>query len=128
MRPLSKEADGADNGPVRAFACANAAYWIDEFHLDGLRLDATQNVYDSGPSHILADIADAARKAAKRRHCILVAENEPQENKLVRPRDQGGYGLDALWNDDFEHTARVALTGCTDGYFHDYGGKPQELL
>jgi maltooligosyltrehalose trehalohydrolase len=58
----------------------------------------------------------------------LIAENEPQEARLLDPPERGGFGLDAVWNDDFHHTARVALTGFREAYFTDYGGTPQELL
>ncbi len=120
--------DGEGSGPVRELVCANVAYWIDEYHLDGLRLDATQNVYDSSPSHILADLGAVARKAAGGRTIVLVAENEPQEVKIVRPRDRGGYGLDALWNDDYHHTALVVLNGRHEAYYTDYRGTPQEFV
>jgi maltooligosyltrehalose trehalohydrolase len=121
--------DGPDAGPVRDYFTANAAYWVDEYHLDGLRLDATQNIYDEGPGeHILAAVGRAARRAAGRRSVVIVAENEPQNARLVRPLDQGGYGLDALWNDDFHHSARVALTGRNEAYYSDYKGSPQELI
>jgi maltooligosyltrehalose trehalohydrolase len=121
--------DGDDAGPVREFYLANAAHWIDEYHLDGLRLDATQNIYDeSEGEHILAAIARVTRRAAGQRSIVLIAENEPQESKLVRSPDQGGYGLDMLWNDDFHHTARVALTGRAEAYYTDYRGRPQEFI
>jgi len=120
--------DGADAGPVREFFVANAAYWIDEFHMDGLRLDATQQMFDASPRHIVAEIAERARAAAPHRRLLLVAENEPQHARLVRAPAQGGYGLDALWNDDFHHTVRVALTGRAEAYYTDYGGRPQELI
>jgi maltooligosyltrehalose trehalohydrolase len=120
--------DGPDAGPVREFYVANAGYWIDEFHFDGLRLDATQNIYDDSADHILAAIARRVREAARGRATYLVAENEPQHVKLVRPPDRGGYGLDALWNDDFHHAARVALTGHNDAYYTDYLGTPQEFV
>jgi len=120
--------DGPDAGPVREFFAANAAYWIDEFHMDGLRLDATQQMFDASPRHVLIDIAERARAAAPRRRVLLVAENEPQHARLIRPPERGGYGLDALWNDDFHHTARVALTGRSEAYYTDYGGRPQELV
>ncbi|MCW5893076.1 MAG: malto-oligosyltrehalose trehalohydrolase [bacterium] len=119
--------DGPEAGPVREFFVANAAYWIDEFHLDGLRLDATQQIFDASARHVLADIATAARAAAAPRTIVLVAENEPQEARLVRPPARGGYGLDALWNDDFHHAAVVAATGRREAYYTDYGGTPQEL-
>jgi maltooligosyltrehalose trehalohydrolase len=120
--------DGPDAQPVRDFVTANAAYWIEEFHLDGLRLDATQNIYDESPRHILADIGTAARSAAGKRSILLVAENEPQQVKTVRPLQEGGYGLDMLWNDDYHHTAVVALTGRTEAYYTDYRGTPQEFI
>ena len=82
--------DGPLAGPVREFFLANAAYWLEEFHFDGLRLDATQNMYDTSPDHILAAIARQARQVAGRRSILLIAENEPQQTKLVRPPEQGG--------------------------------------
>jgi maltooligosyltrehalose trehalohydrolase len=121
--------DGDDSGPVREFFLANAAYWIDEFHLDGLRLDATQSIFDDSPGeHIVAAIGRVARQAAGGRPVILVAENEPQQTRLVRAPEKGGYGLDMLWNDDFHHSARVALTGRHEAYYSDHRGRPQELL
>jgi maltooligosyltrehalose trehalohydrolase len=120
--------DGPEAGPVREFFVANAGYWIDEYHFDGLRLDATQNIYDDSADHILAAIGQRVREAAHGRRTFVVAENEPQHVRLVRSAEQGGYGLDALWNDDFHHTARVALTGHNDAYYRDYLGTPQELI
>jgi maltooligosyltrehalose trehalohydrolase len=120
---------GAENaGPVREYFIANAGYWIDEFHLDGLRLDATQNIYDLSADHILAAITRRARASARARSIIIVAENESQETILVRPPEQGGYGIDALWNDDFHHSAMVAMTGRNEAYYTDYLGKPQEFI
>jgi maltooligosyltrehalose trehalohydrolase len=120
--------DGDDSGPVREFFISNAGYWIDEFHLDGLRLDATQNIYDRSNPHVLAEITDRVRAAARGRQTIVVAENEPQHVKLARSRDEGGYGMDGLWNDDYHHTALVALTGRNEAYFTDYRGQPQEFI
>ncbi len=120
--------DAAHSKPVREFFRENAAYWIREFHLDGLRLDATQDIHDDCDKHILAEIAAAAREAAGSRGIILIGENEPQETRLIRPTREGGYGLDALWNDDYHHTAVVALTGKSDAYYTDYNGSAQELL
>jgi len=120
--------DGENSKPVREFFLANAAYWIDEFHFDGLRLDATQDIHDRSATHILAEIAEEARKAAGKRNIILTAENEPQHTNLVRSRKQGGCGLDALWNDDFHHSALVALTGRNEAYYSDYKGTPQEFI
>src|SRR5437667_221040 len=120
--------DGPDAGPVREFFTANAGYWIDEFHFDGLRLDATQQIYDASPEHILAAVGARVREAARGRSTIVVAENEPQDTRLVRPSAAGGHGLDALWNDDFHHSAMVALTGRAEAYYSDTYGEPQEFI
>jgi maltooligosyltrehalose trehalohydrolase len=120
--------DGPNSGPVREFFCANAAYWIDEFHLDGLRLDATQQMFDSSPMHILREIGQSVRKAAGQRSTYVVAENESQHAVLARPVEGGGYGLDAMWNDDFHHSVRVALTGRNEAYYCDFRGTPQEIV
>jgi hypothetical protein len=120
--------DGPDSVPVREYFTGNAAYWIDEFHLDGLRFDATQSVHDNSPRHILAVMAEAARRAAGPRPIILVAENERQLARLVRPPERGGYGLDAMWNDDFHHSAVVAITGRREAYYTDTFGTPQEFI
>ena len=107
---------------VRELFVANAGYWIDEFHFDGLRIDATHAIHDDSEPHVLAEIARRARDAAGQRRIFLVAENEPQDTALL------DRGLDAVANDDFHHAARVAELGVTDGYLHDYRGTPQELI
>jgi maltooligosyltrehalose trehalohydrolase len=120
--------DGGDAGPVRELFLANAGYWIEEFHLDGLRLDATQDVHDASDEHILAAVARRVRKAAGKRSTWIVSENEPQDTRLVLPAEEGGYGHDALWNDDFHHSILVALTGRNEAYYTDYTGSPQEMI
>ena len=120
--------DGPGSTHVREFFIANAVHWIDEYHLDGFRFDATQNVYDDGPHHILAELTERARTAAGGRRTWMVAENEPQRVQCIRQTSSGGFGMDAMWNDDFHHTAMVTLTGVTDGYFSDYRGSAQELI
>jgi maltooligosyltrehalose trehalohydrolase len=120
--------DGPNCGPVREFFVANAGYWIEEFHLDGFRLDATQNIYDASKIHILAEITVGARRAAGGRAIILIAENEPQNVRLIRSVESGGYGMDALWNDDFHHSAMVALSGHSEAYYSDHRGTPQEFV
>ncbi len=120
--------DGRNSGPVREFFSANAGYWIDEFHLDGLRLDATHAIFDCSPEHILTKIGKEARRAARGRQILVIAENEAQQSILVHPLEKGGYGLDAVWNDDFHHSAMVAMTGRNEAYYTDYLGKPQEFI
>jgi maltooligosyltrehalose trehalohydrolase len=120
--------DGEKSGPVREFFVTNARYWIEEFHFDGLRLDATQQLYDASPTHVLAEIATVTRRAAGERTIALIAENECQHARLARPASSGGYGLDAIWNDDFHHTILVAATGRREAYFSDYRGTAQEIV
>ena len=120
--------DGPDSAAVREFFLANAAYWIDEYHLDGLRLDATQQIFDASDDNILAAIVRRARRAAPNRTIFIVGENEPQHARLLRDPARGGCGLDALWNDDFHHSAVVALTGRREAYYSDYRGEPREFV
>ena len=120
--------DGEHSAPVREFFACNAAYWISEFHFDGLRLDATQCLFDASPRHIVAEIVERARAAAPGRRIYVTAENEPQHAELARATAQGGMGLDALWNDDFHHSATVAATGSCEAYYTETRGTPQELI
>jgi maltooligosyltrehalose trehalohydrolase len=120
--------DGLGSREVREFFLANAGYWIDEYHFDGLRLDATDAIHDESDPHLLREIGQRVREAARGRSTIVVAENEPQDARLVRPTKDGGYGLDGVWNDDMHHAAYVALTGRAEAYFSDYRGSPQELV
>src|SRR5882672_3292506 len=120
--------DGPQSAPVREYFISNAVYWITEFHFDGLRFDATQAIKDASGDHILGVLQRRVRDAVRSRELYLVGENESQQSSLVRRTEAGGMGLDALWNDDFHHTAYVALTGSRESYFADYLGSPQELL
>jgi maltooligosyltrehalose trehalohydrolase len=120
--------DSEGSEGVREFVKANASYWVDEFHFDGLRLDATQDIFDDSEEHILADVRRAVQRAAGARSTFVVCENERGDARLLRSHEESGYGIDAMWNEDFHHTARVALTGQREGYYSDYGGTPQELI
>ncbi|HEX3343428.1 MAG TPA: malto-oligosyltrehalose trehalohydrolase, partial [Polyangiaceae bacterium] len=120
--------DGEGSSGVRELVIGNARYWIDEYHFDGLRLDATQDIHDASAEHVVAALVRAARDAAPGRRTFFVGENEPQSARLARPTAEGGYGLDALWNDDLHHSAHVALTGHNEAYYSDYAGAPQELV
>jgi maltooligosyltrehalose trehalohydrolase len=120
--------DGPHASEVREFFIRNAGYWMAEFHVDGLRLDATQQIFDASSVHILAEVSQRARAVAWPRSIVLIAENEPQDVRCLLPVAEGGFGLDALWNDDFHHAARVALTGRREAYYSDYRGAPQEFI
>lgn len=120
--------DGPGSGGVRDFVLQNASYWITEFRLDGLRLDAVHAIYDDSPLHILAELSQKTRTAARERSIVLIAECESQLIQTVRPVEKGGWGLDGVWSDDFHHVCRVAMTGRSEAYYTDYRGTAQELL
>jgi maltooligosyltrehalose trehalohydrolase len=120
--------DGRNSGPVREFFITNGRYWIEEFHFDGFRFDATHAIRDRSNEYIIGAVGRAARETAASRSIILVAENDLQEAKMARPRSEGGDDLDGMWNDDFHHSAVVALTGRNEAYYADYLGAPQEFI
>src|SRR5260370_1098445 len=120
--------DGPNSAPVREFFITNGRYWIDEFYFDGFRFDATDAIHDKSDEYIIGAVGRAARTAAAPRSIILIAENERQGPKLIRPRNEGVDDLDAVWNDDFHHSAAVALTGRREAYYTDYLGTPQEFI
>jgi maltooligosyltrehalose trehalohydrolase len=120
--------DDEQSGAVREFFLANVRHWIDEYHLDGLRIDATQAFHDRSPNHILREVAREARLAAGGRSVIVAGENEPQRAELMRSAEEGGCELDALCNDDFHHAAMVRLTGRREAYYSDYEGSAEEFI
>ena len=120
--------DGHASEHVREFFLSNARQWVEEYHFDGLRLDATQSIKDDSDEHFLAALAREVREAAGERETIIVGENEPQDARMLLPASRGGRGLDGLWNDDFHHAASVALTGRNEAYYSDYKGAPQEFV
>jgi maltooligosyltrehalose trehalohydrolase len=119
--------DGPSSGPVRAFMIENAAYWIGEYRFDGLRFDATQGIHDTSDEHIISEMCAAARAAGGTRSVVLVGETEPQDTSLLRISGTRRDGLDAIWNEDWHHSAFVALTGRRQAYFTDYSGKACEF-
>jgi maltooligosyltrehalose trehalohydrolase len=122
--------DGAANGPVRQFFCENALYWVEEFHFDGLRLDAVHQIHDDSPRHIVSDIAAALHDGPGRsRQVHLVLENDASEaSRLERARDGSPLVATAQWNDDLHHAAHVALSGEVDGYYEDFAADPVQRL
>lgn len=115
--------DGPNSAWVRRFVIDNARHWISEYHVDGLRIDAPHAIGDDSPTHILAELAAAAR-AATTRTVVLIAESD---TRSVQPNSAGGYGLDAIWADDFHHELRVLLTNAHEGYYAGYGGSLEQV-
>ncbi len=118
--------DGPNSRYVRDFVIDNACYWLAEYHLDGLRLDATHAIVDDSPEHLLAELTRRTRAATSRR-VVLIAEDGRNDVRIIRSPEQGGFGLDGVWADDFHHGVRVKLTGEREGYYADYAGTAPEI-
>lgn len=116
-----------EDAPMREYVIENARYWIQEFHFDGLRIDATQSILDASNEHVISELVRACRAATSRR-LVMIGENEPQHARLMRPIEDGGSGLDGLWNDDYHHSALVAATAHSEAYFEDHAGRAQEFV
>jgi len=108
---------------TRKMVLDNACYWLENYHLDGLRLDAVQTIKDNNTPHILQEIAETVQETAKkqRKEIQLIAETDQNDVKLITPPELGGYGISAQWMDDFHHCIHTTLTGEDEGYYMDYG-------
>jgi len=115
--------DGPDSDEVRRFFIENALYWVTEFRVDALRLDAVHGIFDFSALHFLQELACAVHEQAERlnRRIYVIAESDLNDARLVRSRQLGGYGLDAQWNDDFHHALHTLLTGERTAYYADFG-------
>ena len=115
--------DGPGSDPVRDFVLDNACMWLEEFHFDGLRLDAVHAIFDLGARHILRAIKEAAEAVARRTGRVnhIIAESDLNDPRLLWSPERGGYGLDAQWSDDFHHAVHAFLAGERRGYYVDYG-------
>jgi maltooligosyltrehalose trehalohydrolase len=115
--------DGAGSDEVRRFVIDNALYWVTEYHVDALRLDAVHGIFDFGALHLLQELAQAVHEQAARlgRTVVVIGESDLNDPKLIRRPDEGGFGLDAQWSDDFHHAVHAALTGERSGYYVDFG-------
>ncbi|HZD95735.1 MAG TPA: alpha-amylase family glycosyl hydrolase, partial [Candidatus Sulfotelmatobacter sp.] len=113
---------------VRRYFAENALYWIREYHMDGLRLDAVQTIQDNSPKHILAEIKEDVAALAEEigRSVCVIAESDENDERLVLPQN-AGYGLDAVWSDDFHHAIHAFLTGERKGYYQDFG-RPEQIV
>ncbi|HZQ36119.1 MAG TPA: malto-oligosyltrehalose trehalohydrolase, partial [Dehalococcoidia bacterium] len=114
--------DGPHARGVRELVIQNAEQWLRDYHLDGLRLDATHAIEDASTPHILLELQRRARAAAGERRVVLIAENEHNDPQLVASPEQGGFGLDAVWADDFHHAVHTALTQEREGYYRRFDG------
>ncbi|MEW6173272.1 MAG: malto-oligosyltrehalose trehalohydrolase [Bacillota bacterium] len=125
---LALNFDGPDSDEVRRFFIENALYWVSEFRVDGLRLDAIHAIVDTSAVTFLEDLAEAVHRQAQRlaRRIYVIAESDLNNARIIQPRVEGGYDLDAMWSDDFHHSLHALLTGERIGYYQDFG--PLRLL
>jgi len=121
--------DGETSQQVRKYIIENALYWIREYHIDGLRLDAIQAIYDSSKTHIIKELARNVQEFARgaNRQICVIAESDQNDRNLILPANEGGFGLDAVWSDDFHHSVHTFLTKENRGYYQDYGD-PEKIL
>jgi maltooligosyltrehalose trehalohydrolase len=115
--------DGADSDEVRRFFIDNALMWLRDYHCDGLRLDAVHAIVDTSALHLLEEVAVEVEGLAAEvdRSLWVIAESDLNDPRLVWRREEGGYGMDAQWSDDFHHALHATLTGETSGYYEDFG-------
>ena len=126
--------DGEQSAPVRQMVLSNVEMWIRDYHADGLRLDAAHAIMDGdddagddGSPHLLLEIGERARAAAPGRRVLVIAEDERNEARLLRPAAQAGLGLDGVWADDLHHQLRRAFAGDSEGYYRDYTGSVEDI-
>jgi maltooligosyltrehalose trehalohydrolase len=120
--------DGPGSGWVRKLVLDNARYWLHEYHADGLRLDATHAIFDDSSLHLLAELTQAVRTSLPpERAIVLIAETSENDVRYLKPFSDGGFGLDAVWADDFHHSLRRYLAGDHEGYYADYAGTLDEV-
>jgi len=115
--------DGPYSTEVRRYFIENALYWVTEFHIDTLRLDALHAIFDASPQPFLKELTASVHEQSKRlnRRIYLIGESDANDVRLIKSPETGGYGLDAQWNDDFHHSLHVLLTGEKTGYYQDFG-------
>jgi maltooligosyltrehalose trehalohydrolase len=109
---------------VRRYFIGNALYWITEYHVDALRLDAIHGMFDFSAKHILQELTEAVHAESARLHrpIHVIAESDLNDTRVIKPATFGGHGCDAQWNDDFHHALRVVLTKEKQGYYQDFAG------
>lgn len=120
--------DDEHSAGVRAFFIENALHWLEEYHFDGLRLDATQELIDGGDTHFLAELAGTVKAIPTGPERMLIAEDSRNLNTILRARDVGGFGLDGVWVDDFHHLIRNRAAGDHEGYYASFVASTTEQI
>jgi maltooligosyltrehalose trehalohydrolase len=115
--------DSSYSDAVRNFFIENALYWFKDFHIDALRLDAVETIFDMSAKHFLRELSEKVNELSEKlgRELLLIAESDLNDVKIINPKESGGYGIDAQWSDDFHHSVHALLTGEKQGYYKDFG-------
>lgn len=124
---ISLNFDGPHSDMVRRFFIENALHWLHEYHMDGLRLDATHVIHDNSPRHLLAELSDTVHASLPERQILLIAEDHLNLATMYQPLTGGGWGLDGVWADDFHHQVRRFLTGDHEAYYRDFTGSMPDI-
>ena len=124
---VNYDSEGSEH--VRSYVVQNALYWIREYHLDGLRLDAVQTIKDDSPKHIVAEVQENVQRLARElsRNVCVIAETDENDSRYVKASNRNGYGLNAVWSDDFHHAVHAFFTSERKGYYQDFGD-PQQIV
>lgn len=120
--------DGEGSSMVREFFIENALHWVHEYHIDGLRLDATHALVDDSVQHFVAELTARVRRSTPGRRILVIAEDHRNLATMIRPTWAGGWDLDGVWADDFHHQVRRLLAGDNEGYYRDYSGTIPDLV
>ncbi len=120
--------DGENAERVREFFIENARHWVHEYHLDGLRLDATHALIDGSPRNFVAELTETVQSTVAGRRVLIVAEDVRNAATMIRPASEGGWGLDGIWADDLHHQLRRHLTGDNEAYYRDYTGSAADIV
>ena len=121
--------DGEGREKVRAYFIESALMWIYDYRVDGLRCDAIDTIQDDSQPHFLAELTARVHAAGREmgKEILIIAEDARNERRIVLPREEGGYGFDAVWSDDFHHEIRHRLAGDSDGYYRDFSGTTKDI-
>ena len=115
--------DGPYSDEVQYYFIGNALHWISRYHIDALRIDAIHGIFDFSAKHFLRELAESVHELSQKleRNVYVITESDLNDARVIEPQKNGGYGIDALWNDDFHHALHALTTGESDGYYQDFG-------
>lgn len=113
--------DDFESNEVRSFFCDNAIMWLCDYHFDALRIDAIQTIIDTSATHILEQLTEKVHTLYPSQNKKIILESDLNDPRVVKSTEVGGFGVDAVWSDDFHHSLHAVLTGEQNGYYQDFG-------